>query len=168
MMSFDVPPYKRSPITSKESDNQQRLIFDEGSQDHLFTFTCHKKSSSSHQVRDGNPPGGSGIGSNQYKTKPLPPIDMNELTINKKEIQFKTLLLDELHRKMCIDRINDPLSLSEKIKLPVKETQALCKADLKKVSSYMLMQSITQFGYDIHVCMRPTLEYKPGEIIFES
>lgn len=167
-MSFDAPPHTSLPLPCKENKSQQELIFDQASQDHLFTLTCHKNLSSSSLYKDAHSYGGSGIGSNQYKTKPLPPIDMNALMINKKELQFKALLLDELHRKMSMDRIKDPLALSEKIKLPIKETQALCKADLKKVSSFMLMQAITQFGYDIYVCMRPTLEYKPGDTIFES
>jgi hypothetical protein len=109
-----------------------------------------------------------GVGSNQYKTKSLPPIDMLELSINKLELKFKSEVLDDLHRKMAMDQLTDPLLLAEKIKLPMKEIQALCKADLKKVSSFMMLHGVCQFGYDIYVCLRPTQGYVPGEIFFEG
>lgn len=109
-----------------------------------------------------------GVGSNQYKSKPLPPIDLAELHINKLELKFKAEVLDDLHRKMAMDKLTDPVLLAEKIKLPMREIQALCKADLKKVSSFMMLHGVCQFGYDIYVCLRPTEGYLPGEIFFEG
>jgi hypothetical protein len=93
---------------------------------------------------------------------------MLELSINKLELKFKSEVLDDLHRKMAMDQLTDPLLLAEKIKLPMKEIQALCKADLKKVSSFMMLHGVCQFGYNIYVCLRPTEEYVPGEIFFEG
>jgi hypothetical protein len=175
---------------------QEQLVFNEIAEDHVFTLTCHKKSENKDLVRDCSPstyqsapvikeavigkaetptsenkayaPIRTGVGSNQYKTKPLPPIDMLELSINKLELKFKSEVLDDLHRKMAMDQLTDPLLLAEKIKLPMKEIQALCKADLKKVSSFMMLHGVCQFGYNIYVCLRPTEEYVPGEIFFEG
>jgi hypothetical protein len=169
---------------------QEQFVFNEIAEDHVFTLTCHKKSENKDLVRDCSPsvyqsapviketamakvdtpniPIRTGVGSNQYKTKPLPPIDMLELSINKLELKFKSEVLDDLHRKMAMDQLTDPLLLAEKIKLPMKEIQALCKADLKKVSSFMMLHGVCQFGYNIYVCLRPTEEYVPGEIFFEG
>ena len=169
---------------------QEQFVFNEIAEDHVFTLTCHKKSESKDHVRDCSPsayqsapvikeavigkvetpniPIRTGVGSNQYKTKPLPPIDMLELSINKLELKFKSEVLDDLHRKMAMDQLTDPLLLAEKIKLPMKEIQALCKADLKKVSSFMMLHGVCQFGYNIYVCLRPTESYVPGEIFFEG
>jgi hypothetical protein len=169
---------------------QEQFVFNEIAEDHVFTLTCHKKSDNKDLVKDCNPsiyqsapvikeavigkvetpniPIRTGVGSNQYKTKPLPPIDMLELSINKLELKFKSAVLDDLHRKMAMDQLTDPLHLAEKIKLPMKEIQALCKADLKKVSSFMMLHGVCQFGYDIYVCLRPTEGYVPGEIFFEG
>ncbi len=169
---------------------QEQFVFNEIAEDHVFTLTCHKKSENKDHVRDCSPsayqsapvikeavigkvetpniPIRTGVGSNQYKTKPLPPIDMLELSINKLELKFKSEVLDDLHRKMAMDQLTDPLLLAEKIKLPMKEIQALCKADLKKVSSFMMLHGVCQFGYNIYVCLRPTESYVPGEIFFEG
>ena len=157
-----------NPSPGNLQGQQQELAIDHQPKDHIFTLTCHKKAEDRQRVRDRPYLGSVGVGSNQYKAKPLPPIDMNELAINKMELQFKAHIFDELHRKMAIDRMTDPILLSQKVKLPIKEIQALCKADLKRISSFMLMQAITQFGYDIHVCMRPKIGYQPGEVIFEN
>jgi hypothetical protein len=173
-----------------ERPQQEQFVFNEIAEDHVFTLTCHKKSDNKDLVRDCSPsvyqstpvikeavigkvetpniPIRTGVGSNQYKTKPLPPIDMLELSINKLELKFKSAVLDDLHRKMAMDQLTDPLHLAEKIKLPMKEIQALCKADLKKVSSFMMLHGVCQFGYDIYVCLRPTEGYVPGEIFFEG
>jgi hypothetical protein len=179
-----------------EQAQQEQFVFNEIAEDHVFTLTCHKKSESKDLVKDcgtsvyqsapvikeagigkveiptsenkAHAPIRTGVGSNQYKTKPLPPIDMLELSINKLELKFKSEILDDLHRKMAMDQLTDPLLLAEKIKLPMKEIQALCKADLKKVSSFMMLHGVCQFGYDIYVCLRPTKEYVPGEIFFEG
>lgn len=158
----------KNPFISNPQGQQQELPIDHQQTDHIFTLTCHKKAEERHFIRDRPYLGSVGVGSNQYKAKSLPPIDMNELAINKKELKFKAHIFDELHRKMAIDQMTDPILLSQKVKLPIKEIQALCKADLKRISSFMLMQAITQFGYDIHVCMRPKIGYQPGEVIFEN
>jgi hypothetical protein len=158
----------KNPFISNPQGQQQELPIDHQPTDHIFTLTCHKKAEERHFIRDRPYLGSVGVGSNQYKAKSLPPIDMNELAINKKELKFKAHIFDELHRKMAIDQMTDPILLSQKVKLPIKEIQALCKADLKRISSFMLMQAITQFGYDIHVCMRPKIGYQPGEVIFEN
>ncbi|MEY4481011.1 MAG: hypothetical protein RIQ84_173 [Pseudomonadota bacterium] len=159
---------EKNPFISNPQGQQQELPIDHQQTDHIFTLTCHKKAEERHFIRDRPYLGSVGVGSNQYKAKSLPPIDMNELAINKKELKFKAHIFDELHRKMAIDQMTDPILLSQKVKLPIKEIQALCKADLKRISSFMLMQAITQFGYDIHVCMRPKIGYQPGEVIFEN
>ncbi|MEY4625273.1 MAG: hypothetical protein RL061_798 [Pseudomonadota bacterium] len=159
---------EQNPFISNPQGQQQELPIDHQQTDHIFTLTCHKKAEERHFIRDRPYLGSVGVGSNQYKAKSLPPIDMNELAINKKELKFKAHIFDELHRKMAIDQMTDPILLSQKVKLPIKEIQALCKADLKRISSFMLMQAITQFGYDIHVCMRPKIGYQPGEVIFEN
>jgi hypothetical protein len=170
--------------------HQEQFVFNEIAEDHVFTLTCHKKSENKDLVRDCSPSAyqsapvikesvigkvetpniliRTGVGSNQYKTKPLPPIDMLELSINKLELKFKSEVLDDLHKKMAMDQLTDPLLLAEKIKLPMKEMQALCKADLKKVSSFMMLHGVCQFGYNIYVCLRPTEGYVPGEIFFEG
>jgi hypothetical protein len=159
---------EQNPFISNPQGQQQELPIDHQQTDHIFTLTYHKKAEERHFIRDRPYLGSVGVGSNQYKAKSLPPIDMNELAINKKELKFKAHIFDELHRKMAIDQMTDPILLSQKVKLPIKEIQALCKADLKRISSFMLMQAITQFGYDIHVCMRPKIGYQPGEVIFEN
>lgn len=173
--------------------HQEQFVFNEIAKDHVFTITCHKKPETRDLVRDCSPAiyqsdqttkeagitnantlnttnisSRTGVGSNQYKTKPLPPIDMLELSINKLELKFKSEVLDDLHRKMAMDHLTDPLLLAEKIKLPMKEIQALCKADLKKVSSFMMLHGVCQFGYNIYVCLRATEGYMPGEIFFEG
>jgi hypothetical protein len=149
-----------APLEASELNNRQgKLIFNTDDH-HVFTLTCHQSSEKS-VVKD------SGIGSNQYKTKPMKMIDMKYLDINKKENDLKSALFEDLYRKISMDQLSDPQSLSEKTQLPLKETLAIYKGDLKKLSTYMLLHALTQFGYDINICMRPREAYTPGSIYFE-
>ena len=148
------------PIDATESSSRQgRLIFNTDDH-HVFTLTCHQSPDKA-MVKD------SGIGSNQYKSKPMKMIDMKYLDINKKENDLKSALFEDLYRKISMDQLSDPQSLSEKTQLPLKETLAIYKGDLKKLSTYMLLHALTQFGYDINICMRPREAYTPGSIYFE-
>jgi hypothetical protein len=90
------------------------------------------------------------------------------IALIKKEDDFKALLFEDLYRKITFDQLTNPKVLSEKIQIPLKDTLALYKGDLKKISAFRLLHAIAQFGYDIHVCMRPTVGYVPGEVCLES
>ena len=148
------------PIDATElSSRQGRLIFNTDDH-HVFTLTCHQSPDKA-VVKD------SGIGSNQYKSKPMKMIDMKYLDINKKENDLKSALFEDLYRKISMDQLSDPQSLSEKTQLPLKETLAIYKGALKKLSTYMLLHALTQFGYDINICMHPREAYTPGSIYFE-
>jgi len=83
------------------------------------------------------------------------------------EDDFKALLFEDLYRKITFDNLTNPKVLAEKIQFPVKDTLALYKGDLKKINTFRLLHAIAQFGYDIHVCMRPTVGYIPGEVYLE-
>lgn len=148
------------PLEPPESTARQgKLIFNTDDH-HVFTLTCHQSNEKT-IVKD------SGIGSNQYKSKPMKLIDMKYLDINKKENDLKTALFEDLYRKISMDQLSDPQSLSNKTQLPLKETLAIYKGDLKRLSTYMLLHALSQFGYDINICMRPRESYTPGSIYFE-
>ena len=133
------------------NSRQGRLIFNTDDH-HVFTLTCHQSPDKA-VVKD------SGIGSNQYKSKPMKMIDMKYLDINKKENDLKSALFEDLYRKISMDQLSDPRRLSEKTQLPLKETLAIYKGDLKKLSTYMLLHALTQFGYDINICLRAREAY---------
>ena len=156
-------PNRFEPLAPQEPTEsvcrQGKLIFNPDDH-HVFTLTCHQ-SSEKLMVKD------SGIGSNQYKSKPMKMIDMKYLDINKRENDLKSVLFEDLYRKISMDQLSDPQSLSEKTQLPLKETLAIYKGDLKKLSAYMLLHALTQFGYDINICMRAREAYTPGSIHFE-
>ena len=132
----------------------------ESSQSHIFTLTCHHDGQ--HSVKD------SDIKSNGKPKDNLKIVDIRLIELIKKEDDFKALLFEDLYRKIKFDKLTNPKVLAEKIQFPIKETLALYKGDLKKINTYRLLHAIAQFGYDVHVCMRPTLGYKPGDVCLEQ
>jgi hypothetical protein len=132
----------------------------ESSQSHIFTLTCHHDGQ--HGIKD------SDIKSSNKPKENLKIVDILLIELIKKEDDFKALLFEDLYRKIKFDKLTNPKILAEKIQFPIKETLALYKGDLKKINTFRLLHAIAQFGYDIHVCMRPTLGYKPGEVCLES
>ena len=132
----------------------------ESSQSHIFTLTCHHDGQ--HGIKD------SDIKSSNKPKENLKIVDIRLIELIKKEDDFKALLFEDLYRKIKFDKLTNPKILAEKIQFPIKETLALYKGDLKKIKTFRLLHAIAQFGYDIHVCMRPTLGYKPGEVCLES
>ncbi len=132
----------------------------ESSQSHIFTLTCHHDGQ--HGIKD------SDIKSSNKPKENLKIVDIRLIELIKKEDDFKALLFEDLYRKIKFDKLTNPKILAEKIQFPIKETLALYKGDLKKIHTFRLLHAIAQFGYDIHVCMRPTLGYKPGEVCLES
>lgn len=168
-------PLQPEPLDSNTSDNlsshcrQGQLALDSESTQHVFTLTCHERPKQN-CVRDSSiltKESAVGVGSNQYKTKFIQMVDLKLLEINKKENDFKSLLFEDLYRKIAADHLNDPQQLSEKLQLPIKETLAIYKGDLQKLSTYRLLHALTRFGYDVCVCTRPHKDYSPGAVYFE-
>jgi hypothetical protein len=132
----------------------------ESSQSHIFTLTCHHDGQ--HSVKE------AGIKPSDIPKENVKIVDIRLIALIKKEDDFKALLFEDLYRKITFDQLTNPKVLSEKIQIPLKDTLALYKGDLKKISAFRLLHAIAQFGYDIHVCMRPTVGYVPGEVCLES
>jgi hypothetical protein len=131
----------------------------ESSQSHIFTLTCHHDGQ--HSVKDsGNKP-------NFTSKENMKIVDIRLIELIKREDAFKSLLFEDLYRRITFDKLTNPKVLAEKIQFPIKETLALYTGDLKKINTFRLLHAITQFGYDIHVCMRPTMDYVPGRIYWE-
>jgi len=131
----------------------------ESSQSHIFTLTCHHDSQQS--VKD------SEIKPSDKPKENVKIIDIRLIELIKKEDDFKSLLFEDLYRKINFDKLTNPKVLAKKIQFPIKDTLALYKGDLKKINTYRLLHAIAQFGYDIHICMRPTVGYVPGEVCLE-
>jgi hypothetical protein len=131
----------------------------ESAQSHIFTLTCHhdgKRSTKEPSIKPSDTP-----------KENVKIIDIRVIELIKKEDDFKALLFEDLYRKITLDKLTNPKVLAEKIQFPIKDTLALYKGDLKKINTFRLLHAIAQFGYDIHVCMRPTVGYIPGEVYLE-
>ncbi len=131
----------------------------ESSQSHIFTLTCHHDGKQN--VKD------PGIKPNDLPKENVKIVDIRLIELIKKEDDFKALLFEDLYRKITFDKLTNPKVLADKIQFPIKDTLALYKGDLKKINTFRLLHAIAQFGYDIHVCMRPTVGYMPGEVYLE-
>lgn len=94
----------------------------------------------------------------------------HQSTINKsvylQESQLKTQMAHQLIQWVIEDQLSVEHS-QEKLRLSEEKIESLMKGNLTKLSFYEILDSLTQFGFNALICLRPTEKQMPGKIFFE-
>lgn len=82
------------------------------------------------------------------------------------ESQLKTQMAHQILQWILEDQmsLND---IQDKIYLSEEKIESLMKGNLTKLSFYEVLESLTQFGFNALICLRPTEKQNSGKIIFE-
>lgn len=102
------------------------------------------------------------------KNKPKKLVDLDTVTLQQQEEDLKLLLYKELHRCIQTEKIDIPIDLAKRIKLPHKQVQAIYQGNLQALNLFQLMSANTQFGYNMIICIRANKDYLPGSISLET
>lgn len=108
----------------------------------------------------------SDVSSKPIETDADLPIPTLNRSFSFQESQLKTQMAHQILQWILEDHmsLND---IQDKIHLSEEKIEALMKGNLTKLSFYEILESLTQFGFNALICVRPTEKQTPGKIIFE-
>ena len=83
---------------------------------------------------------------------------------SKEEARLKTFYAEELMNSIAREDLSYSLA-SYKTNISVEKLFELSKSNISRVSLYELLRALTTFGYDARICLRPTSQHLPGDVI---
>lgn len=153
-------------LTSQNVPNsmhQGHLLLEGTCTKHILTLTCPNTPSPSNILANDTSPS---TGAPKHKPKKL--VDLDIVMLQQQEDDLKLALYKELHRYIQTEKIDIPIDLAHKLKLPPKQIQAVYQGNLQALNLFQLMFANTQFGYNMIICMRANKDYLPGSISLET
>ena len=136
--------------------HQGHLLLEGTYNQHILSLTCANTSS--------NKP----TESPKPDSKPKKLINLEVIALLQQEADLKLLLYKELHQFIQAEKIDVPVDLAKKIKLPDKQIKAIYEGNLQALNLFQLLSANTQLGYNIIICLRANQGYLPGKISLET
>jgi hypothetical protein len=136
--------------------HQGHLLLEGACNQHILNLTCANTSS--------NKP----TESPKPDNKPKKLINLEVIALLQQEADLKLSLYKELHQFIQAEKIDVPVDLAKKIKLPDKQIKAIYEGNLQALNLFQLLSANTQLGYNIIICLRANQGYLPGKISLET
>lgn len=136
--------------------HQGHLLLEGACNTHILSLSCANTSSS-------------GSASSPYQLgKPKKLVNLEVIALLQQEADLKLSLYKELHQFIQAEKIDMPIDLAKKIKLPDKQIKAIYEGNLQALNLFQLLSANTQLGYNIIICLRANQDYLPGKISLET
>lgn len=108
------------------------------------------------------------LGSSEFDNYPFSPyskrIKGGKRQKNNEESKLKSFFADQLMEFIASEQLNLNLA-SYKTNIGLEKLIDLSKGNISRVSLYELLRGLTSFGCEARICLRPTLNQLPGEVI---
>jgi hypothetical protein len=136
--------------------HQGHLLLEGACNQHILSLTC------------ANPTPQNPTESPKPNNKPKKLINLEVIALLQQEADLKLSLYKELHQFIQAEKIDMPVDLAKKIKLPDKQIKAIYEGNLQALNLFQLLSANTQLGYNIIICLRANQDYLPGKISLET
>jgi len=136
--------------------HQGHLLLEGACNQHILNLTCANTA----------PHKPTGLPKADNKPKKL--INLEVIALLQQEADLKLFLYKELHQFIQAEKIDMPVDLAKKIKLPDKQIKAIYEGNLQALNLFQLLSANTQLGYNIIICLRANQGYLPGKISLET
>lgn len=155
-MDTPTPPLHSYSHTHPQQFHQGHLLLEGACNQHILSLTC------------ANPTAQRPSESPKQDNKPKKLINLEIIALLQQEADLKLSLYKELHQFIQAEKIDVPVDLAKKIKLPDKQIKAIYEGNLQALNLFQLLSANTQLGYNIIICLRANQDYLPGKISLET